>query len=93
MTRHVWDALYWGVVWLLLGFLAAELLGYWNIAPWGTLTSTVRWSITYPLVGVVLMGVVIFLPAHLLFGRPVWQSLGFGLAVSVLAHLLDKRWP
>jgi hypothetical protein len=93
MSKHAYDALYWGVAWIGVGFFAAELLGYFGVAPWGTLTSTVRWSITYPLVGVFLMGVVIFLPAHLLFGRPVWQSLLFGLAVSVAAHLLDKQWP
>lgn len=94
MSKHAWDVTYWMICWIGLGFFVAEILGWAGIAPWGTLTSTIRWEdAVVPLFGVFIMGVCIFLPTHLLFGRPVWQSLAFGLAVSVLAHLLDKHWP
>lgn len=93
LTRWVWGYLYWGVVWLLLGFFLAEMLGWSGIAPWPTLTATTRHAELYPLVSVALMGVIIFLPTHLLFGKPVWSSLLFGVAVSLLAHLVNHSWP
>ena len=91
MTRWVYGYLYWGVAWLLLGFLAAELCGYFGVAPWPTFSETVWHSIRYPLVGPAVFATLVFLSVHFIYHRPVWHSLGFGLVVAVVAHWLDHR--
>lgn len=87
--------LVWGAGWLLLYFLAFELLPvFWPGCPWDTFTATTRGALkAHPWVGTPLMGVIIFLPTHLLFGRNVWASLAFGMAVAVAAHLVNHVWP
>jgi hypothetical protein len=81
-------------VWLLVGFLVAELLGLYGIAPWPTLSETTWHAIrTYPLVASGLFGLLIGLGAHLLYSRPLLVSLLFGIVVSAAAHLTDKAWP
>ena len=95
MTRWVWSYAYWGAIWLGVGFLAAELLGYFRLAPWVTLSETV-WHADqtyFPYVASGLFALMLGLMAHFFYHRPLWQSLLFGLVVSVSAHLLDARFP
>ena len=91
MTRHVWSYAYWGGVWLLLGFFAAELAGYYRVAPWGTFSETVWVSERYPLVGPLVFATLIFLSVHFLYHRALWQSIAFGLTIALAAHWLDHR--
>ena len=91
MTRWVWGDLWWGVGWLLIGFLAAELLGYFGVAPWPTFSETVWHNIRYPLVGPLVFATLVFLGVHFLYHRPVWHSVAFGVVVALVAHWLDKR--
>jgi hypothetical protein len=91
VTKYAWGALYWGVGWLLLGFLAAELAGYFGVAPWPTFSETVWISERYPLVGPAVFATLIFLGVHFLYHRPVWHSIAFGLVVALVAHWLDHR--
>lgn len=91
MTRWVWGYCYWGVVWLLVGFLAAELAGYFGIAPWPTFSETVWHSIRYPLVGPLVFATLVFLSVHFLYHRPVWHSVVYGLLVAAVAHWLNHR--
>lgn len=94
MSGRVWGFVYWGGFWILIAFLAAELLGYYGIAPWPTLSRTV-WNSeeVSPWVGVTVFATLVFLGAHFLYHRPIWASILFGLAVAVSAHLIDKSWP
>ena len=94
MSKWVWSYTYWGGAWLLLGFLTAELAGYFRIAPWVTLSETVWHSDqTYPWVATLLFATLLGLMAHFFYHRPLWASLLFGIVVSVAAHLVDKNWP
>lgn len=94
MTRWTYGYLYWGAVWLLAGFLAAELAGFWALAPWPTLSETVWHALaSYSWVKPPLFATLIFLFAHFFYHRPIVASLLFGLVVAVGAHLLDKSWP
>jgi hypothetical protein len=88
-----WTAgyLYWGVGWLLLGFLAAELAAFYGFAPWPTLSQTVWHSTRYDYVGPLLFALLITLCVHFLYHRPLWHSVLFGLAIAAVAHWLDKR--
>lgn len=91
MTRWEWGFAYWGGVWILLGFLVAELAGYFGVAPWPTFSETVWHSIRYPLVGPAVFATLVFLAVHFIYHRPVWHSLAFGLVVAFVAHWLDHR--
>lgn len=92
MTRWVWGYAYWGAVWLLVGFLAAELAGYFGLAPWPTLSETVWHSIrTYPPVGPLVFATVVFLTVHFIYQRPVWHAVAYGAVVAAVAHWLDHR--
>lgn len=91
MSRWVWGYCYWGVGWLLLGFLAAELAGFLGVAPWPTFSETVWHAIRYPGVGPAVFATLVFLGVHFLYHRPVWHSVLFGLVVAGVAHWLDKR--
>lgn len=91
MTKWAWGYGYWGGVWLLAGFLAAELAGFTGLAPWPTLSETVWHATRYPLVGPLLFATLIFLGVHFLYHRPLWQSILYGLTVAGVAHLLDAR--
>lgn len=94
MTKWQWGYLYWGLAWLLFGFLAAELLGYFQVAPWPTLSETSWHAIrTYraEFVGPILFAVFIFLIVHILYNRPVWHALAFGMAISFVSYFMDKR--
>ena len=92
MTRITWGYAYWSA-WLLIGFLAAELLGYFRVAPWPTFSETV-WSaikVDPSVVGPLIFATLVFLSVHFLYHRNVWKSILFGLAVAAVAHWLDKR--
>lgn len=91
MTKWTAGYLYWGAGWLLVGFLAAELAGFFGWAPWPTLSETVWHSIRYPFVGPAVFATLIFLSVHFLYHRTLTHSILFGLAVAALAHWLDKR--
>jgi len=91
MSKWVYGYLYWGVAWLLLGFLAAELAGFYGVAPWPTFSETVWHAIHYPLVGPAVFGCLIFLGVHFLYHRPVWHSILFGVVVAAVAHWADAR--
>lgn len=91
MTKWEWGFWYWGGVWLLLGFLVAELAGFYGIAPWPTLSETVWHSTRYELVGPALFALLLTLCVHLLYHRPLWHSVAFGIAIAVVAHWMDKR--
>ena len=93
MTRFVWGYLYWGVGWLLFGFLAAELLGFYRVAPWPTFSSTVWHAEAYPYVAPLILATLLALIVHFLYHRPLWASVLFALTVAVSAHLLNKSWP
>lgn len=94
MSRFDWGIVYWFGFWLGTAFLAAELLGFYGIAPWPTLSETVwRSERASSLVAVVIFATLVFLAAHFLYHRPIWASILFGLAIAVSAHLLDKAWP
>lgn len=92
MTRWVWSYAYWGGVWLLAGFLVAELLGEFRLVPWVTFSETV-WHATrtYPWVGPLVFATLIFLSVHFLYHREVWKSAAYGLVVAAVAHWLDRR--
>lgn len=91
MTRWTWGYCYWGAGWLLAGFLAAELAGYYRLAPWPTFSETVWHAIRYPAVGPAIFATLIVLGVHFLYHRPLAHSILFGLAVSGVAHWLDGR--
>lgn len=91
MTRWTWGYCYWGAGWLLTGFLAAELAGYYRLAPWPTFSETVWHAIRYPAVGPAIFATLIFLGVHFLYHRPLAHSILFGLAVAGVAHWLDGR--
>lgn len=91
MTRWTWGYTYWGIAWLLLGFLTAELAGYYHLAPWPTFSETVWHAIHYPPVGPAIFATLIFLTVHFLYHRPIWHSLAYGTVVALIAHLLDHR--
>ena len=91
MTRWIWGYAYWGAVWLLVGFLAAELAGYYRLAPWPTFSETVWHSTRYKPVGPLVFATLIFLSVHFLYHRKVWQSVLFGLIVAGAAYWLDHR--
>jgi len=89
--KWVWSYCYWGIGWILLGFLAAELLGYFGVAPWTTLSETVWHSTRYPLVGPAVFACLIFLGVHFLYHRPAWHAVAFGIVVAAVAHWMDSR--
>lgn len=94
MSTWTWSYLIWGARWLLVGFLAFELVAkdITGIAPWMSLTATGRHAIsTYPAVGPLLFATIVFLAVHFIYARGVVQSALFGLAVALLAHWLDRR--
>lgn len=91
MTRWTWGYAYWGAGWLLVGFLAAELAGYFGVAPWPTFSDTVWHAIRYPGVGPAVFATLVFLTVHFLYHRPVWHSLAYGIVVAGVAHWLDGR--
>ena len=91
MNRFIWGYIYWGVVWILLGFLTAELLGLFAIAPWPTLSETVWHSENYPIVKPLLFATLLTLIVHFLYQRPLWHSVAFGIGIALVAHWLDKR--
>jgi len=92
LTRWAWGYAYWGAAWLFAGFLAAELLGEFRLAPWPTFSETAWHAIaTYPLVGPLVFATLVFLSVHFLYHRPVWQSVAYGLVVAGVAHWLDHR--
>lgn len=93
LTRAVWGYLYWGGVWLLIGFLAAELAGLYRLAPWPTFSQTVWRAERYPYVTLFVFATLLTLIVHFLYRRPLWASAMFGLAVAIAAHLLSKQWP
>lgn len=93
MTRAVWGYVYWGIGWLLIGFLAAELAGYFGIAPWPTFSETVWFAERYSLVKPFVFATLITLIAHFLYHRPLWHAAAFGVLVAVGAHLADRAWP
>lgn len=94
MTRFVWGYVYWGGIWLGLGFLVAELLGYFGVAPWPTLSSdTWHAESTYPFVAPALFALFIGLSLHFFYHRTLMFSLAVGVALSVVAHLIDHKIP
>lgn len=94
LSKWAWGYVYWGTVWLLIGFLMAELLGYGGIAPWPTLSETVWHALgTYPWIKPYLFATLIFMFMHFFYHRPILVSLSFGLLVAFSAHLLDKSLP
>lgn len=94
MTKWVWGYLYWGALWLLLGFLAAELLGFFGVAPWPTFSETVWHSLTtYTWLRPLVFATLVFLITHFLYHKPLLISVGFGLVIALAAHMVDKSWP
>lgn len=94
MTKWTWSYAYWGGAWLLLGFLVAELAGYYRIAPWVTLSETVWHSDqTYPWLPTLLFALLLGLMAHFFYHRGLTASLVFALVISIAAHYLDKSLP
>lgn len=91
MTRTSWGFLYWGAGWLLIGFLAAELLGYFGVAPWPTFSETVWSAIKQYHIGPFVFAALIFLTVHFIYHREVWKSVLYGLIVAAVAHWLDRR--
>ena len=95
MTKWEWGYVYWGAIWLGLGFLVAEILGELRVAPWLTLSET-SWHAeqTYnPWLPVALFGLLIFLGLHILFRKPVALALIAGMLIALATHLVDKRLP
>lgn len=93
MTRTSWGFAYWGGAWLLLGFLAAELAGYYRVAPWPTFSETV-WSaikIDPIVVSPIVFAALVFLMVHFLYHREVWKSVLFGLTVALVWFWMDHR--
>lgn len=94
MTTWTWGYLYWGAVWLLLGFLVPELLGEFGVAPWRTLSETVWHSESaYWFVAPALFATFVGLSLHFFYRRPLTFSLIVGVVFAVVAHLLDSRIP
>lgn len=94
LTVWVWGYLYWGLIWLLVGFLLPELLGEFRIAPWRTLSETVWHSEhTYWFVSPALFALFIALSLHFFYRRGLTLSILTGLALALAAHLIDRRIP
>jgi hypothetical protein len=94
MTTWTWSYLIWGLRWLLIGFLGFELVAQdvTGLAPWMSLTATGRHAVrTYPIVGPRGCATVGGLTVHVLYDRPVWKSLAYGLIVAFVAHWMDGR--
>lgn len=86
-----WSNLVWGLLTVLV--IAFELLGVFRVGPWRSLSETI-WldedhvHIIYLLIGGFLCG----LGLHFLSRTPFWWSMGIGLVIVVLSHILDG-WP
>lgn len=94
LSVWVWGYIYWGAIWLLIGFLLPELLGEYRVAPWRTLSETVWHSErTYPFVAPALFATFIALSLHFFYHRRLEWSVIVGLALAMAAHLIDKRIP
>lgn len=93
MSRTDWGYLYWGLVWILVGFFAAELAGYFGLAPWPTLSETVWFAERYRFVRDGVFALLLCLMAHFLFHRPLWHSALFAVVVAAAAHIADRSWP
>lgn len=96
MTKWQWGYLIWGLRWLLVGFLAFELVAddVLGPAPWPSLSATWEHAIrTYPgyYIGPLTFGCFVFLCVHWIYGHPWWQSIIFGLVIASLAHWVDVR--
>lgn len=94
LTVWVWGYLYWGLIWLLVGFLLPELLGEFRIAPWRTLSETVwHGERTYSWFSPLLFATFIALSLHFFYRRALVLSAITGLALALAAHLIDRRIP
>lgn len=94
LSVWVWGYLYWGVAWLLVGFLAAELAGEYRVAPWRTLSETVWHSErTYWFVAPLLFATFIALSLHFFYKRPLLWSIAIGILMAFVAHLIDRNIP
>jgi hypothetical protein len=95
MSKWVWGYIYWGAIWLGLGFLAAEILGELKVAPWPTLSETVWHSEdTYVFwVAALVFGLSVFFVLHFLLRKPLVVSVEVAAMASLALHLADKRLP
>lgn len=94
LTVWTWGYIYWGAIWLLLGFLLPELLGEFRVAPWRTLSETVWHSeSTYWFVAPALFATFIALSFHFFYRRGLGWSILIGVALALAAHLVDKKIP
>jgi hypothetical protein len=94
MSKWVWGYSIWGGKWLLVDFLVYELLGFFGVAPWPTLSETI-WHVTrtYPWTVEPIFATIVFLTVHFLYHRPILISIAFGLIVAYGAHTLDRALP
>ena len=88
-----WNASYvvW-VAWLVL-FLVLELTPYvWAGCPWTRLSDT-SWHAerSYPVVRAIMLGFLVGLCIHIVYRVPMLQAQVFGLAFSLLTHLVHFR--
>lgn len=93
MTRWDWGYAYWAL-WIFGMFLIPELLGFFHVAPWPTLSET-SWHAEahWPILRTVLLGFLLGLAVHIVYRVPLWEALAGGLVVAVVAHHLHERTP
>lgn len=86
-----WSNLVWGGMTAFV--IAVELLGYFKVGPWRTLSETIwldenQFHVIYLLVGSFLCGLTL----HFLSRIPFWHAIVLGLVVGVISHLISG-WP
>jgi hypothetical protein len=87
-AQVIWSCLYWGV-WIAVGFIAPEILGWDRLAPWVTLSETVGWvehgrALLADLIFTFVLGVAV----HWRFGTPFGRTEAVALALGGLLFLL-----
>lgn len=87
MTRLANSDAVWAA-WLLL-FLVLELLGFFRLAPWYTLSST-SWANekAYPILKTVLFGFLIGLAVHIRFSTGLWKTTLGGMLIACVLNYL-----
>lgn len=92
MTPTSWSNLVWA---LFVGvvFLGLELSGLAHLAPWHTFSWTTRVDVhKWPLLYLLVVGVLWGLSIHMPTGLNLWLSLAFGTLAAAVSHVLFG-WP
>jgi len=88
VSKETWGNIYWGV-WIFGLFLIPELLAFFHVAPWPTLSST-AWvdERTYSILKTVLFGFLMGLAVHIRFQTHLARAEVGGIGIALLVHAM-----